>query len=188
MVLDSITPIVLVGGKSRRFGRDKLREPVGSGWLVDRPIAALREAFGGRVVTVGDCDRAVAVRADAHLPDRYPGAGPIGGIVSAIEAFGTDVFVLAGDLPRVTADVVRAVLSGANDSALVVCGGEGQPCVALYRRAGLERLRRQMAASGRLADVFAREEVRAIDVDLRLIANANTPASLRDAGGAFPTE
>ena len=62
-LLDLIQPVVLVGGKSRRFGRDKLREPIGESraeWLVDRPIRALREVFGARVAVVGECDADVA--------------------------------------------------------------------------------------------------------------------------------
>ena len=59
--MEEIQPIVLVGGSSRRFGRDKLREPVAGpdgsvGWLVDRPIAALRGVFG-RVVMGGTITR-----------------------------------------------------------------------------------------------------------------------------------
>src|SRR5262245_59553696 len=83
--LDVFQPIVLVGGKSTRFGRDKLREVVGDGWLVDRPIAALREVFGARVAVVGECDDEVAQRGDRVITDRFPGVGPIGGIVSALE-------------------------------------------------------------------------------------------------------
>ncbi len=82
----SIQPIVLVGGSSRRFGRDKLREPLGGGWLVDRPIAALREVFGGHVRLVGACHPEVARRGDGVIPDSHPGTGPVGGIVSALEA------------------------------------------------------------------------------------------------------
>ena len=42
--------------------------------------------------------RLVAARADLHLPDRYPGVGPAGGILAALEQSPGDVFVLAGDL------------------------------------------------------------------------------------------
>ncbi len=55
--LATIQPVVLVGGRSTRFGRDKLREPVGCARepLVQRPIRALRAVFGPRVMLVGEC-------------------------------------------------------------------------------------------------------------------------------------
>ena len=42
---ERITPIVLVGGKSRRFCRDKLIEPIGDSVLVALPINVLRSVF-----------------------------------------------------------------------------------------------------------------------------------------------
>ncbi len=140
-ILASIQPIVLVGGRSRRFGRDKLREPLGEAsaeWLVDRPIRALREVFGARVAAVGACDPEVAARFDWQLPDHYPGTGPAGGILAALENSAGDVFVLAGDLPNITAGAVRAVLAGASAASeawVVLAEAEGvHPCIGLYRR------------------------------------------------------
>ena len=52
--LESVLPVVLVGGKSRRFGRDKLVEPWGGHPIVHKPIqgdaliAALIRAVGTR--------------------------------------------------------------------------------------------------------------------------------------------
>ena len=111
-----IHPIVLVGGKSVRFGRDKLREPLSGPheWLVDCSVRALREVFGARVTLVGDCHPDVAARGDDHVADCYPAVGPGGGILTALEYTGGDVFVLAGDLPYVTASGVRAVLAAAS--------------------------------------------------------------------------
>lgn len=128
-------PIVLVGGRSTRFGRDKLREPVAGRWLVDVAIAALRGATGADVTLVGPCDRDVAVRGDAHLDDAHAGVGPAGGVLTALERLG-DVVVLSGDLPRVGAAAVRALLDAgraAPDASIVRATGE--PLIAIYRTA-----------------------------------------------------
>src|SRR5438552_9917188 len=132
--MEPIQPIVLVGGRSTRFGRDKLREPLGEGWLIDAPIRALREVFGSPVAAVGECDPDVAARFDRIIPDLHPGAGPIGGIVSALKSAGKAVFVLAGDLPRITPGVVRAVAGAAETNpwawAVMAQGARGkvEPC------------------------------------------------------------
>ena len=140
-MFDHIQPIVLVGGRSRRFGRDKLREPIGSGadqWLVDRPIAALRMVFGPRVAAVGECDPEVAVRFDLVISDAHPGIGPLGGVLSALVRTDQDIFVLAGDLSALRDDDVRTILAAAErapDALAVLAESNGlQPCIGLYRR------------------------------------------------------
>lgn len=183
---EPIQPIVLAGGKSRRFGRDKLREPVGEGWLIDRPIAALREVFGPRVAVVGVCDPEVAARADAVIEDRYPGVGPIGGIVSALEASARAVFVLAGDLPAAAPVDVRAIRDAARgrpDAWAVLAGrGEPEPCFGIYRPPSLAPLRRALAEERHaLREALPRDQVVLVDLPPASLTNANTPDDLRRA-------
>lgn len=140
--LDAITPVVLVGGRSSRFGGDKLRLPLGSSgafqpvphgrggsggvladgaaMLVDLPITALRGVFGARVARVGECHPGVAARFDVALPDRWPGIGPLGGVASALFETAGDVFVLPGDAPNFDAAAVRELL----------CAAQGPPACA----------------------------------------------------------
>lgn len=177
-----LQPVVLAGGRSTRFGRDKLREPWPRGqermWLVDRPIAALREVCGARVWVVGDCDADVAVRGDRHLADRFPGIGPLGGIVTAIKEARCDVVVLSGDLPEVTAEVVRVLVLAAREhvGACVIARGEGriEPLVAVYR-AGVVGVMREAIARGEYAvrGVLERVSWVGVEVDARLVRNVN---------------
>jgi molybdopterin-guanine dinucleotide biosynthesis protein A len=187
-MFEGVQPIVLVGGQSKRFGRDKLREPLRGGRpgevLVDRPIAALRAVFGSRVACVGECHSDVSSRADLAIPDRYPGVGPIGGILSALEETGGEVFVLAGDLARITAGVVRQILDRARDEheewAVLARTTRIEPCIGLYRPAAAVALRARLT-SGRdasLFDAIAAERLITVPVDAGVAANVNTPADL----------
>ncbi len=179
-------PIVLVGGGSTRFGRDKLREPVGGGLLIDRPITALREVFGNVVALVGACHESLAARADAVIEDRYPGAGPAGGILSALEMTGGDVFVLAGDLARIDAATVRAVLSASEEDprawAVLARAGKIEPCIGVYRVPMITVLGARLGAGLRsLHDAAPADHRRTVDVDARAVINANTPDDLGSA-------
>ncbi|TVQ62304.1 MAG: molybdenum cofactor guanylyltransferase [Phycisphaerales bacterium] len=186
----AVQPIVLVGGKSRRFGRDKLLEPWGgdAGPLVGRPIETLRAVFGRRVKVVGDCDPRVLRLADGVIADVYPGVGPIGGVVSALVAHDGPVFVLAGDMPTCTPETVERVLTAAERSpgaAAVVADSEGlHPCVALYRP-GIRGVLLEGIGCGRHALMAALGSVSCVAVacDAASLRNVNTAADARDAAG-----
>ena len=186
----SMQPIVLVGGRSSRFGRDKLREPLAGGggdeparWLVDGPIAALRGVFGPRVKLVGDCHPGVAGRADGVIEDRYPGTGPMGGILSALEAWGGSVVVLPGDLPGITPRGVSMIVAGAAESrgalAVMAAGERLEPCVGVYRQAARDRLAARLA-EGRasLHDLLAEHERVLVPLPAAELVNVNRPGEL----------
>ncbi|MSR29678.1 MAG: molybdenum cofactor guanylyltransferase [Phycisphaerales bacterium] len=190
---EAIQPIVLVGGKSRRFGRDKLREPLTDGTLVERPIRALRDVFGPCVALVGECDASVAQHGDLIIPDRYPGLGPAGGILSAFEHIASDsrpgvaVFVLAGDLPLIARSLVKSILDCARDNpdadAIVARTPSGlEPCIGLYRTGAVPALRTAIAGSGTramsLQEVLVLLRVVTVDADSGLTVNVNRPEDL----------
>ncbi len=183
-LLAKIQPIVLVGGKSRRFGRDKLVEPWGDSHrvLVDHPIAALRQVFGPRVKVVGQCDPAVASRADGVIKDGLPGIGPIGGIVSALAAWGGAVFVLAGDMPTFGAsDVERIVRCWNPDDcrtlAVLAETPDGlHPCAGLYAVASLAVLQARIAEGQyRMTTALSHDAVMRVVCETASVVNVNAP-------------
>jgi len=177
VVVSEPRPVVLTGGRSARFGRDKLREPVRDGWLVDVAIAAAREACGAPVTLVGACDPAVASRADAHLDDDHPGQGPAGGVLTALERLG-DVVILSGDLRRIGAAAVRALLHAARGTEAQVVRARGEPLIAVYRRTIAPMLAERLREGRRsLFDLAARPHLLELDLPGDL-ADADTPEAL----------
>ena len=88
--------VVLAGGRSRRFGRDKTRLRLAGRTLVERAVEAAREA-GLPVRVLGR--------------DRRPGLGPLGGVETALWGRGPGrVLFLAADMPFADAAVLRALL------------------------------------------------------------------------------
>ncbi len=135
---EKILGAVLVGGESRRMGRDKaLLEVEG------RPLAERVADVVGRVVP-----RVVLVARDGTdrrfpgrsiIADRFPGRGPVAGLHAAlVEAEGGSVFLAACDLPGLSPELVQWVigsepLSETVPSARVpVADGRLQPLCALY--------------------------------------------------------
>ena len=136
-ILDRIQPVVLVGGQSTRFGRDKLVEPVAGSLMVAAPINALREVFGGRVAVVGRCDARVQELADLVIEDPYPGLGPVGGICAALQHARTDLFVCAGDLISIDQSTIESVVSASvsvpDALACLAQTDRLHPTVGIYR-------------------------------------------------------
>lgn len=184
----AIHPVVLTGGRSRRFGRDKLLEPVGEPPrpLVRAPIEALRAVFGPRVRIVGHADPAVALLADGTIPDALPGTGPIGGVVSALEYLGAAIFVLGGDMPAFTPAHIRLILdaSASHTDAWAVLAATSsvlQPCAGIYRPAALSTLRSRLDSDRRsLHEALPGDRLATVPIsDPRACTNINTPEDLR---------
>lgn len=183
--LASVQPIVLVGGRSQRFGRDKLREPWGikGRVLVQRPIDALREIFGHRVKLVGACDPAIEQLADGVIPDLHPGIGPMGGIASALAHWPGPIFVLAGDMPffrgaEIT-DFLRAAERNPAAHAVWACTDRLHPCAGIYTQHARPVLELRLA-SGDYALLPALDSTAICRVSVRVeaAANVNRPDDL----------
>src|SRR6185295_16095349 len=123
---------------SERLGRPKQLLPYGEGTLLGHVAATARACgFAQTIVALGGS--AADVRAGVDLAgaevvvnDAY-GEGCSSSIAAALAAVDQrcDVMVLMlGDQPGVTAESVRAVLSGRGDAPLAVCrydDGDGHP-------------------------------------------------------------
>jgi molybdenum cofactor guanylyltransferase len=147
--------VVVAGGASRRFGRDKALERLGDRRLLDRALDALA-GCARRSVALGPPERLEALRRELPegveaFADTFPGYGPLGGVATALvrspESWHA---VLAVDLPLVPRawwdELARHHAPGVR--ALVPRGPEGrwEPLAALYHGslgapllAGIER-------------------------------------------------
>jgi molybdopterin-guanine dinucleotide biosynthesis protein A/rhodanese-related sulfurtransferase len=180
----SFVGVVLTGGASRRFGRDKAVEPIDNVPMARRVIEALTAAGAASVVTVGGPDRGFA----RHLPDLYPGEGPLGGVLSAFEQASADVvFVAACDLPYLDAETVRAVLSGLGGGgntgdvddvdAAVARTDNLEPLCGAYRRSSCEQPFQAAFDEGErsMMGTLRRVRIREVTItDQRALRNVNT--------------
>ncbi len=159
--------VVLAGGESLRFGRNKALEP-----LAGRPMAAwgldaLAAHLPARGVVANDPEVARALGVPGR-PDRVGGLGPLGGLWTALEWAREEgwagAFLLACDLPLVGAGLVGRILGHWPSSALAVVpespGPRGfEPLCAGYRVGCLPAVE-ELVRSGRrsMADLLERAE------------------------------
>jgi molybdopterin-guanine dinucleotide biosynthesis protein A len=121
------------------MGRDKALLPFRGGVLVETVAREAARAAGGAIL-VGDPGQ-YAEFGYPVIPDRYPGEGPLGGILTALHHTTAEWnLVVACDMPELSAEFLRRILDAAEQSggdALVPQGPSGMPeplCAAYHRR------------------------------------------------------
>src|SRR5262245_22531689 len=102
--MDQIEAFILAGGASSRMGTDKARLLLDGKTFIER-IAQTLSDFAARVVIVGQHSEDLDLES---VIDIHPKWGALGGIETALTNCKTEwAFVIACDLPFVTADLCR---------------------------------------------------------------------------------
>jgi molybdenum cofactor guanylyltransferase len=180
---------VLAGGASQRMGSDKALVEAPDG----RPLAvvgvtALRAAGALEVVVVGGDGPALQGLELPWVPDRFPGEGPLGGIVTALHATRADlVVVMACDMPGVGPDVpaalVRALAAAPGSGvAVAVVGDREQPLTACWRRSVALEVLVSAYDAGERAPRFVLATLHPVRVDglpLAQLVDVDCPEDLR---------
>jgi molybdopterin-guanine dinucleotide biosynthesis protein A len=118
---EGVAAVVLAGGIGRRFGTDKARAEVAGVRMLDRALAATADMWPVWVAA-GTPERAATLKplVPRHarlVPDDRPGAGPIGGVATALRLAGVGwVAVLAVDFPLLYGSWWRALMAAADAS------------------------------------------------------------------------
>ena len=129
-----MTGVVLIGGKSRRFGSDKVLAPLGQKRLVEHVIDIINPLFD-EIVLVGHTRK--GLEKFRVVPDVRPGCGPLGGICTALGAVSNDYcFVFAADMPNLSRDLISSMISRTDDHDIVIpVWSQGrEPLHAIYHR------------------------------------------------------
>lgn len=179
----SVAGAVLAGGASSRMGRDKAFIELDGQTLLDRAVAALTDADVEPIVVVGGDRPRVEAAGHRFVPDRHPGEGPLGGILTALEAVDTDlVVVLACDLVDASPLAITSLIGsiGTGDVAVPVVDGRAQWLHAIWRRRAVPTLDRAFAGGERaprraVADLAV---VEILDGSPCWYADADTPGDL----------
>ena len=174
---------VLAGGAGRRLGAGS--KP--SALLAGRPLVSYPVEALGSV-----CERVVLVcKRDSELPD-LPGADrweepdeprhPLTGIVHALEQSGEPVLVCAADMPFVTPDACRSLMTAPQKSVAVVAAADGvlQPTFGIYAPAALDVLRAAPPDAPLTQTVEGLDPTR-VALPARLVLSVNTPEQLAEA-------
>ena len=194
--------VVLLGGESRRMGRDKAMLPFGPGSMLEYIAQQSAAVCGGGLWLVAAAQGPVRTLPGAGvLRDRHPDRGPLEGIAVALQAtVASPATVVVGcDAPfvhpRLISALVDRLLETDVDAVVIREGLRSHPLPGVYRsrvhavaQAMLEEGQRSLQALLQRLKVDCVDEnfVRQFDPDLRVLVNVNTPedyeAAMRMAG------
>lgn len=165
--------IVLAGGSSRRFGRNKLAEPLAGRPLLHRPVLALA-AVCAEVIVAGPPDLGLLPQLPV-LPvplrlvsDPEPYGGPLVGVSAGLAAARFPVAVVVGgdmpDLaPALLIELLR-LLSADVDAVALRQGSSIRPLPCVLRTSSLAAVRLRLGAGRRsLRELLESIALRAID-------------------------
>jgi molybdenum cofactor guanylyltransferase len=201
-----VNGFILAGGASRRFGRDKALVEFDGTPLIARLCRVLQDAAHAPVRIIGDPQRYAHIGVGC-ITDRWPGEGPLGGIITALsETNGATRFdswklIIGCDMPFLTVDWLRHLVTRAFASKAEVVVPESnyglEPLCACWRLSAAPALtrafeggvRRVTEAMKQLStEVLDAADWKRFDNSDRLFWNMNTPADHQEAIRMLKTE
>ena len=192
----SVVGYVLAGGASSRFGSDKAQAKLGGKPMLTR----MRELV---LSVCGEVRIIVAAKAAGDgaglIADRWPGAGPLGGIITALQVT-ADVgrsewnLVVGCDMPFLTADWLRYLAERAAASSADVIAPRSanglEPLCAVWRTDCVSKLQSAFDSGVRKVteamkhlqmEVIDQREWKRFDSAGHLFWNMNTMADYEEA-------
>jgi molybdopterin-guanine dinucleotide biosynthesis protein A len=190
--------VVIAGGLSSRFGSPKALAQVAGQRVVDRVIAALRDALADQEVVCIANDAAIAAAIGLpHRGDLLVGIGALGGVHAGLlwarERNCRGILAAGCDMPFLDPALLRALLDRAGEADAVLpastgrrgveplCAWYGTPCIPAIKAAVTAGDTRMIGFHDAVRVVLLPlDEVRTFGEPARLFMNLNTPAD-RDA-------
>jgi len=190
---------VLAGGASSRFGQDKALIQLGGELVLVRMLDVLKKSGVRDLIVVGAKTKykRFGVRC---IEDKWPGEGPLGGIVTALYRSLADKYgyrwnlILSCDMPFLTADWLGFLVDRSKKSEADVVFAYSktgpEPLCACWKTTAVERLQAAFERGVRKvtdgiallkAEVLDEKEWKRFDKSGRLFWNMNTPAEYEEA-------
>jgi molybdenum cofactor guanylyltransferase len=148
-----IGAIVLAGGRSSRFGRDKLAEPIDGRPMLEHVIAAVRRVATDVVVVAAPDGSPMLPSGTTVAHDPRAFEGPLAGLATGLAALDPgveQVIVVGGDMPTLVPAVLERLLSLIDRAEAVVLADDAgpRPLPMAARRSIVQPVTERLLASG----------------------------------------
>lgn len=188
--IEGVTGVVLAGGKSSRYGKNKALVNVDGMPLISRVLRVIEPLFS-TVILITNTPEIYAFLKLPMVEDRIKGLGPLGGIFTGLQAICDNAgFFVACDMPFLNAGLIRYLASVRRGFDVVVptFAGKYEALHAIYSRRCLTEIE-QLIHNGVYQTVqlfqsvsvryVGEDEIRFHDPELKSFSNINRPEELR---------
>jgi molybdopterin-guanine dinucleotide biosynthesis protein A len=188
----NVTGVILLGGRSSRYGSNKALVEIGGVRLIDRVAGVMKSIFH-ELLLVTNTPGDYAYLDVPMVEDLIKGLGPMGGIYTGLTTLPDEAgFFVACDMPFLNEHLIRHMIHVRDDFDAVLPRMDWmlEPLHALYSKKCLPVLQNAIEQHQyQIAKCFAglrvryvdEEELRLWDPDLRSFFNINKPQDLPEA-------
>jgi molybdenum cofactor guanylyltransferase len=189
----TVAAVILAGGRSSRFGRDKLAEPIDGRPLLALAIDAVRPVVDEILVVAGPAGSPDHPDDARLVHDPHPFEGPLAGAAAGLAATTADlVLIVGGDMPSLVPAVLDRLVAGLADwtvdAVVLDADGARRPLPMAVRRGPALELADTLLASGERRLRALRDGLRVAvvpdaawrqdDPEGRTLLDVDTPADL----------
>ena len=187
---DGIVGVILAGGKSTRYGRNKAFELLGNKPLISYVVETMTSLFQETILMTNTPSEYQHLGLDMYQ-DLIKGLGPIGGIYTALKKIQADAaFFVACDMPFLSKSLISHMVSIREHFDVVVprMGWKLEALHAIYRKTCVHRIEKNITDGiYQVIQIFRHltvryveeEEIKQFDPEMRSFLNINRPQDLR---------
>jgi len=140
---DHITGVILAGGSSKRYGKNKAFLKIGSARLIDSIIQEMKTIFK-RVILITNEKKKYEYLKVPMFEDHVKGVGPLGGIYTGLMSMPDQAgFFVACDMPLINRQLVRYMvdIKGNHRAVVPSVADKIEPLHAIYFQSCLKPIR-----------------------------------------------
>jgi molybdopterin-guanine dinucleotide biosynthesis protein A len=188
--INDVTGVILAGGKSTRYGKNKAFQTVNGIPLIEMVLSVMGSLFE-ELIIIANTPHSYSHLELPVYEDLIVGLGPLGGILTGLTAVSREAaFFVACDMPSLNTALIRHMVTCKDgfDAVVPRISGQMEALHALYRTTCIPVIRSLIDARKYQVIRFFPEvsvryvdenEIRQFDPELSSFFNINTPQELK---------
>lgn len=179
--MDSVTGIVIAGGKSSRMGTNKALVIYKDKKLIEHVISIIEPLVSQIVISSNTPLLPLQYK---NIADKIKDIGPIGGLYSSLLASNTEVnLILPCDVPHIKTELLQQLIDNCKNVDAVIPrlpSGKLEPLVACYNKSIMPFIKKAINLGDyKLVNLLSIINVKYIDIaEVDQFKNVNTPGDV----------